>query len=98
MDTLKIDRSFVANLPDDPQDSAIIRAVLELAHHLGLKVVAEGVENQAQHDWLQKAGCNVLQGFWYSRPLAYSDWANMVDSLSLKRAAGDAPMRCLTKG
>ncbi len=98
VDTLKIDRSFVANLPDDPQDSAIIRAVLELAHHLGLKVVAEGVENQAQHDWLQKAGCNVLQGFWYSRPLAYSDWANMVDSLSLKRAAGDAPMRCLTKG
>ncbi|MBY6186342.1 EAL domain-containing protein [Marinobacter hydrocarbonoclasticus] len=97
MDTLKIDRRFIANLPDDHQDSAIVRAILDLSQHLGLKVVAEGVETQAQHDWLQRAGCHVLQGFWYSRPMTYSDWTQMAESLARENQQTDEPMRCLTK-
>ncbi|GAA4872815.1 putative bifunctional diguanylate cyclase/phosphodiesterase [Ferrimonas pelagia] len=87
VDTLKIDRSFVANLPGDSQDSAIISAILDLAQHLELKVVAEGVETQEQHDWLQQRGCDVMQGFWYSRPLASQDWKQLL-------AAHDTVVHC----
>ncbi|MBY6093978.1 putative bifunctional diguanylate cyclase/phosphodiesterase [Ferrimonas balearica] len=87
MDTLKIDRRFVSSLPGDKQDSAIVRAILDLAEHLDLNVVAEGVETQAQHDWLKRAGCDVLQGYWYSRPLACSDWIRMVESMPAKALA-----------
>ncbi|MBY5992658.1 putative bifunctional diguanylate cyclase/phosphodiesterase [Ferrimonas balearica] len=98
VDTLKIDRSFIANLPADTQDSAIIRSILDLAQHLNLKVVAEGVETQGQHDWLQQAGCDVIQGFWYSRPLAYEDWVKMLDHYRRNVPMEGDPTRCLTKG
>ncbi|WP_298441233.1 GGDEF domain-containing phosphodiesterase [uncultured Ferrimonas sp.] len=70
VDTLKVDRCFVANLPDDAQDSAIVSSVLDLAAHLQLTVVAEGVETDEQRHWLQQHQCHVMQGFWFSRPLA----------------------------
>ncbi|GAB3185761.1 putative bifunctional diguanylate cyclase/phosphodiesterase [Hydrogenophaga aquatica] len=66
---LKIDRSFVMDVPGDAEDEAIIRATLSMAHDLGLHVVAEGVETPAQRDFLQRHGCDVFQGWLYSKAL-----------------------------
>jgi len=72
IDTLKIDRSFVAALPDSADDAAVTQAVLALAHALDIKVVAEGVENQAQLDFLRQRHCELAQGaiFGLATPLA----------------------------
>ena len=67
---VKIDRSFVNDLPDDKEDAAIVRATLSMAHALGLEVVAEGVELAEQREFLRAAGCNQLQGWLVSRPMA----------------------------
>ena len=67
--TLKIDRSFVQDIPQDTEDNAIAIAVIALGHGLGLKVVAEGVENEAQRSFLQHHGCDQMQGYFLSRPL-----------------------------
>lgn len=77
LNTLKIDRSFVKNAPDDPEDGAIAIAVIALGHGLGLRVVAEGVENAAQRDFLRRQGCDEFQGYFLSRPIeanAFASW------------------------
>jgi diguanylate cyclase (GGDEF)-like protein len=71
---LKIDRSFIEHTPQDPGDTAIVEMILSMARHLGLRVVAEGVETRAQADFLASHGCDVLQGFYYARPLPLQDW------------------------
>lgn len=74
---LKIDRSFVQDLPGDTEDAAIASATLSLARDLGMTVVAEGVETTSQRDFLAARGCHVLQGYLISRPLpasALEDW------------------------
>jgi diguanylate cyclase (GGDEF)-like protein len=68
VDILKIDQSFVSGLEHGAPDVAIVRAILELAQGLGLRVVAEGVETQRQHDTLVSLGCPEAQGFFYGRP------------------------------
>ena len=68
--TLKIDRSFVQDIPQDTEDNAIAIAVIALGHGLGLKVVAEGVENEAQRSFLEQHGCDQMQGYFLSPPLA----------------------------
>lgn len=68
-DTLKIDRSFVNGLGVDPGDTAIVRTIIELAHTLGMAVVAEGVERPVQTKALQEMGCDLGQGYHFSRPL-----------------------------
>jgi diguanylate cyclase (GGDEF)-like protein len=69
VDTLKIDRTFVAGLGRDPEDSAIVHAVIRLAHTLGLAVTAEGVETAAQRDELRATGCELGQGYYFAKPL-----------------------------
>ncbi|WP_292016721.1 sensor domain-containing phosphodiesterase [Marinobacter sp. HL-58] len=68
---IKIDRSFISNIPDDEDDCAIILSILGLAKGLGLEVVAEGVETLAHEKWLCDQGCDYLQGYRYSRPLPF---------------------------
>ncbi|MEP1214409.1 MAG: sensor domain-containing phosphodiesterase [Marinobacter sp.] len=68
---IKIDRSFISNIPDDEDDCAIILSILGLAKGLGLSVVAEGVETAAHEQWLRRQGCDYLQGYLYSRPLPF---------------------------
>lgn len=69
VDRLKIDQSFVAGLTSNPKDDAIFKAIVSLAHNLGLTVVAEGVETQAQWEYLREIGCDEIQGFFFSMPL-----------------------------
>jgi diguanylate cyclase (GGDEF)-like protein/PAS domain S-box-containing protein len=69
IDKLKIDRSFVSELTEDANDAAIVKAIILMAHTLGLQVVAEGVETAEQHRFLCRNGCDHLQGFLYARPL-----------------------------
>lgn len=71
---LKIDQSFIREIMHDNDDSIIVNAVIALAHSLGLKVIAEGVEDKDQLDYLEKHGCDVVQGYYYSCPLAGSDF------------------------
>ncbi|MBF0097236.1 MAG: EAL domain-containing protein [Magnetococcales bacterium] len=74
INTLKIDQSFVRNCTKDADDAAIIRAVIGLAHSLGLSVIAEGVETADQLELLRREGCDEIQGYYYSRPLPPADF------------------------
>ncbi len=69
IDTLKIDNCFVRGATHDAKNQAILQSTIELAHRLGLKVVAEGVENQAEQDLLDQYSCDYLQGYWVGRPM-----------------------------
>ena len=73
VDYLKIDRSFVAGLPDDPSDIAIVRTIIATARSFRLQVIAEGIETAAQRDFLLSEGCLYGQGFYFSRPLSLAD-------------------------
>jgi len=78
LDALKIDRTFVRDLPDDLDDAAITKAVIRLAHSLNLKVVAEGVENIEQIRELEKYDCDEIQGYYVSKPLPAADCARLL--------------------
>jgi EAL domain-containing protein (putative c-di-GMP-specific phosphodiesterase class I) len=78
LDSLKIDRSFVTGLPGDADDVSIARAIIAMAHSLGMKVIAEGVETGAQAQFLAASGCDEIQGYHLSPPLpqaALAAWA-----------------------
>jgi EAL domain-containing protein (putative c-di-GMP-specific phosphodiesterase class I) len=73
LDVLKIDHSFVAGVATEPEDQAIVSGIINLAHGLGLTALAEGVETPEQADTLRQLGCDLAQGFLWSRALPAAD-------------------------
>ena len=69
IDCVKIDRSFIRDLPEDRDDASITRSIIAMAHNMELEVVAEGVETVPQLDFLRAHGCDEIQGFLFSKPL-----------------------------
>jgi diguanylate cyclase len=86
VDTLKIDKSFVLDMAEDGADEAIVRSMIELAHNLGMRVVAEGVESAANWVRLAELGCDLAQGFHLSRPLPASGFLALLDAERETRA------------
>lgn len=78
IDWLKLDRSLLMRVERQPVDQAIIRAVLQMAHGLGVDVIAEGIESKGQADWLARAGCLKQQGYFYSKPQPFEKLLPMV--------------------
>jgi len=76
LDAVKVDRSFVQDITADSDDASITRAVITMAHHLKLKVVAEGVETEGQLSLLISSQCDVIQGYFFARPLSVDDMAS----------------------
>jgi diguanylate cyclase (GGDEF)-like protein/PAS domain S-box-containing protein len=90
VDALKVDRSFVDGLGDDPDDIAIVGAIVGLAHSLGMETIAEGVESAAQLAALEQLGCEAAQGFLFSRPLVADDVAATVAQIPTARTSPEA--------
>ncbi|MEJ1379172.1 MAG: EAL domain-containing protein [Candidatus Sedimenticola sp. (ex Thyasira tokunagai)] len=78
IDRLKIDQSFVRDLPDNSNDTAICRAIIAMAHSLNLRVIAEGVETEQQRAFLQRENCDEMQGFLISKPVSADEITEMV--------------------
>ncbi|MGO2130274.1 MAG: EAL domain-containing protein [Pseudoalteromonas prydzensis] len=74
IDTLKIDASFIAKVPDEYGNSEVVAAIVAMANSLNLQVIAEGVEKLAQYSYLLAIGCDVIQGYYYCRPLTQRQW------------------------
>ncbi|MDC7240250.1 MAG: EAL domain-containing protein, partial [Spirochaetales bacterium] len=79
---LKIDKSFVDELPEDRKGSALVQDIIHMAHNLDMKIVAEGVEEKKQLDFLKDAGCDTIQGYYFSRPLGKKDFLNYLENHS----------------
>jgi diguanylate cyclase (GGDEF)-like protein len=89
LDALKVDQSFISNLDSENSSQAIVRAILALADGLGMETVAEGVETEAQLEFLKNHECNIFQGYLFSRPVSAEDFLKLLvdNSLALKDAA-----------
>jgi EAL domain-containing protein (putative c-di-GMP-specific phosphodiesterase class I) len=84
VDVLKIDRSFVDGLGADPDDTAIVQAIMVLASTLGLRVTAEGVETETQLDELLRLGCSRVQGYLFARPESVDDFTDRLGGAALR--------------
>jgi EAL domain-containing protein (putative c-di-GMP-specific phosphodiesterase class I) len=91
VDALKIDLSFVRGATTDPDDASVVTAVIAVAHSLDLRVVAQGVESEAQVALLRSLGCDEVQGFLWSPPLPASECERLL-------AAGSLPVSPLRRG
>ncbi|WP_343845511.1 putative bifunctional diguanylate cyclase/phosphodiesterase [Bowmanella denitrificans] len=86
VDTLKIDRSYMSNMDDEPRDKIIIKAIIQLSKTLGIGVVAQGVEREDQVRFLQENGCHLMQGYHFSRPLPAADFERLLANQSSSAA------------
>ena len=77
-DFVKIDRAFITDVTNNPEDAAIATAIIAMAHSLGLRVVAEGVETEGQLQFLRAHGCDEVQGYYFSRPVPAREFATML--------------------
>jgi diguanylate cyclase (GGDEF)-like protein/PAS domain S-box-containing protein len=96
-DRIKIDQSFVRNIGMDPGDEAIVRATLEMAHTLGRKVVAEGVETEQHYSFLRAQGCDELQGYLFCRPLSPVSFGTMLAERQRAFAGSGEPLSLLAE-
>lgn len=78
VDTIKVDRSFIRDIECNPDDRAIVSAIVAMARSLHLKVVAEGIETEQQHRLLQELGCDTMQGFYFAKPMDRSSFARFL--------------------
>lgn len=78
-DALKLDMGFVKKIGKDQKSDAIVVSIIDLAHRMGMKVVAEGIENQQQSDFLCAHGCDYLQGFYYYKPMSAEEFSKLLD-------------------
>jgi EAL domain-containing protein (putative c-di-GMP-specific phosphodiesterase class I) len=83
VDTIKIDQSFVRRIGAEPTETAIVTAIISMAHSLNLVVVAEGVETRAELDFLAKLGCDEAQGYYFGRPVAAASFAPLLLNVAL---------------
>ena len=89
---MKVDKGFVDGITHDPADRAVVRAVVDIAHTLGLRVVAEGVEHDEQHALLAQLGVDEIQGYLHARPMPALDvaqWLRRRDEARDRDAAGN---------
>jgi EAL domain-containing protein (putative c-di-GMP-specific phosphodiesterase class I) len=82
IDTLKIDKSFVMGITDDDEDKVIAQTIISMAHSLGMKTVAEGVETLPHVKELENMGCDLLQGYFYSKPIPKNDFVEFLQNFS----------------
>lgn len=90
IDKLKIDIAFVREVTSNPDDAAIVLAIISMAHSMKLQVIAEGVENDAQLAYLRRHGCDEMQGYYFSRPVAQEEFEQMLMGGKLLQAPRDA--------
>jgi EAL domain-containing protein (putative c-di-GMP-specific phosphodiesterase class I) len=94
---VKIDRSFVGNILSDTESRAIVDAIVRLSHSLGKSVVAEGVEDQEQLAAISELGCDVAQGFLFSKPVHFNDVAPFLLRYSVQSIASASAGRTVRK-
>jgi EAL domain-containing protein (putative c-di-GMP-specific phosphodiesterase class I) len=95
---VKIDQSFISDIGHDPEGGAIVAAVTELAHVLGLAVTAEGVETRVQRDEISAIGCELAQGYYYARPMPASAIAAQLTAVSQGHLRLPSPASQLVMG
>ncbi len=94
IDTLKIDQSFVRDIPRDPDDAVIAQAIIAMAHNLDIRVIAEGVETAKQLAFLQAKRCDGMQGYYFSKPILAEAMTRLLQkNRRLKSAPGTARLR-----
>jgi diguanylate cyclase (GGDEF)-like protein/PAS domain S-box-containing protein len=89
IDTIKIDRSFIKDIPQDAEDGALTSAMIAMAKALNLRIVAEGVEEKAQVTFLRSHECDEVQGFYFSRPVASTDVLNLINTRAVEELRSD---------
>ena len=93
VDEIKIDKSFVIDVKHDSNDAVIVRSTIDLAHNMGMQVVAEGVENEETLELLNSFGCDKVQGYFFGRSLAYDNlikWSGAF-AWEMKQSPDDTP-------
>jgi EAL domain-containing protein (putative c-di-GMP-specific phosphodiesterase class I) len=78
IDELKVDQSFIRDISSDPNDAAIVEAIISMSHHLGLRVVAEGVEENPQLTFLMHQHCDAFQGYYFYKPMSETDFIEVL--------------------